>query len=448
MKTMPTLSLENPTKSLSWAEVVLYLSGKQKPNIKRLKEWSDIFQKVTVLAPAFLQKPEGVDVCWIAKNPGQYKADAWNMQLAKSEAEWVLFLEEGEDIQFLDFPHNEEINANCWPPALMKWHERDVEVQFYQMRFIPGSARDVFGGRELPDCTRYVIENKVQVSNAHIQVDRKESPVIQIDSAMELGIQDFAPQVYLVEGQRYLREKEYVYATAQFRQLLKRERLLPFDRLGAVNGIASCLAEQYKWQKALNVAQQSLEAEPFQNLPYLIKYRIFSLQQRWLEAYDALGEYYGRIDLQSAANFDVILSEEETLVNLSDLALKARKRSRASEHLDELFAIKNGDVDQNFLKKILLLCTELGDLKKAKFYFGKRFGKMISNKELDEQDRAELNDFTTLFMKNEWFELVHDIYEDLHEMYPEDDDFKRRLIVTSVKTNRIEQARNLATKVA
>ncbi|HBQ61595.1 MAG TPA: hypothetical protein DD671_18790, partial [Balneolaceae bacterium] len=147
-------------------------------------------------------------------------------------------------------------------------------------------------------------------------------------------------------------------------------------------------------------------------------------------------------------NFDVIISEEETLVNLSDLALKAGKRARASEHLDELFAIKNGDVDQSFLKKILLLCTELGDLKKAKFYFGKRFGNMISNKELDEQNRVELTDFTTLFMENQWYEPVHNIYEELHEQFPENDDFKRRLIVTSVKTNRIEKARNLATKVA
>ena len=448
MKTMPTLSLENPTKSLSWAEVVLHLSDEQIQELDHLKKWSDIFHKVTVLAPMSISKPETLDVNWVKVPSGQYKADIWNAQLAKSEAEWVLFLEAGENLKFLDFPSNEEISETCWPPALMKWKERDVEVQLYQMRFIPGSAINVFGGRELPDCTRYVIENNVQVSNAHIQVERKENPVTQIDSATELGIQDFAPQVYLVEGQRYLQQKEYVYATAQFRQLLKRERLLPFDRLGAVNGIASCLAEQYKWQKALNVAQQSLEAEPFQNLPYLIKYRIYSLQQRWEEAYEALGEYYGRFDLQSAANFDVIISEEETLVNLSDLALKAGKRARASEHLDELFAIKNGDVDQSFLKKILLLCTELGDLKKAKFYFGKRFGNMISNKELDEQNRVELTDFTTLFMENQWYEPVHNIYEELHEQFPENDDFKRRLIVTSVKTNRIEKARNLATKVA
>lgn len=448
MKTMPSLTLEHTSKYFEWVEIVLYLSSADHLNVNRLNEWSEIFRNVTVIAPENVTQNDTIDVEWITVKSETFKADLWNAHLEQSEAEWILFLEDGEEVEYLDFPSKEEINKENWPPVLLKWKENEVEVQQYKMRFIPGGIEDVFGGRELPDCTRYITENDVRITNNHIQLKREGTPIGPIDTSIELGISDFAPRVYLLEGHRYLKEKEFVYATAQFRQLLKRERLLPFDRLGAVNGMASCLAEQYKWDRALSLAQQSLDAEPFQNLPYLIQYRIYQLQQKWEEAYKALNRYYDRFNLQSSASFDIILSIEESLVNLSDLALKAGLRKQASEHLEELFAIRNGDVDAAFLKKNLLLSIELQDLKKSRFYFKQLFGDLLEQGELSESIREEMDDFTTLFMKNEWFELVFEIYEQLHEKYPEDGDFKRRLIVTSIKTNRMEKARSLASKVA
>src|SRR5699024_2253666 len=101
---------------------------------------------------------------------------------------------------------------------------------------------------------------------------RESSPVGHINTDAELSLLTFAPQLYLVLGQRNFNDGKYVRAAAQYRQLLKKEKLLPFDRLGAVNGLASCMAEQYKWQKALTLARESIEAEPQQCLPYLIQF--------------------------------------------------------------------------------------------------------------------------------------------------------------------------------
>lgn len=53
-----------------------------------------------------------------------------------------------------------------------------------------------------------------------------------------------------------------------------------------------------------------------------------------------------------------------------------------------------------------------------------------------------------MFMKKGWFETVYEVYAELYYHYPQNDEFRRRLIVTLVKTGRVEQARNLASKVA
>ena len=53
-----------------------------------------------------------------------------------------------------------------------------------------------------------------------------------------------------------------------------------------------------------------------------------------------------------------------------------------------------------------------------------------------------------MFMKKSWYETVYQVYSELYYHYPQNDEIRRRLIVTLVKTKRVEQARNLATKVA
>ncbi len=159
--------------------------------------------------------------------------------------------------------------------------------------------------------------------------------------------------------------------------------------------------------------------------------------------------YHESLNLHSKASFDVIVNTEDTLLSLTDLAMKLGEKSKAKEHLRELYQLKNGNIDEGFLKKLLLLCIELEDKNCSVLYFNRLFEDIFPESLLDdEQRKAEFNDFMTMFMSNGWYEFVHEIYSKLLEVYPEEDEYKRRLIVVSVKTNRIEQARRLASKVA
>src|SRR5690606_31077111 len=136
-------------------------------------------------------------------------------------------------------------------------------------------------------------------------------------------------------------QRKYIHAAAQYRQILKMKNILPFDKLAAINGLASCATEQFKWEKALSFTGSSVSHEPLQNLPYLIEFRIYQLQRKWKYAYKALNRYYESSQLHSRAGFDVIINEEEVLLNLADLSFKMGERNNASEHLDALFYIKN-----------------------------------------------------------------------------------------------------------
>ena len=97
--------------------------------------------------------------------------------------------------------------------------------------------------------------------------------------------------------------------------------------------------------------------------------------------------------------------------------------------------------------QLLVLCIELEDFDKSEFFFKELYAKKIP-KNLTEKELSFLNDYMELFMKKNWYEMPYEVYSELYYHYPENDEFRRRLIVTLVKTGRVEQARNLASKVA
>jgi tetratricopeptide (TPR) repeat protein len=434
-------------KFKGWIDLVVYLTDNKYLNRKQVVEWESIFNSVTIASIG--KRPENVpgSISWRCISNNENRSDVWNELLIETEKNWVLFVEDDEIIRFNDFPES-DVDDKHWSPALITHTNNEKLYQHYQIRLVRKSVDRVFEGKNLPDCTRYIVNNDIQLSSMPILIERGESPVIEVDPSDELTMQSYSPQLYLVQGDQYFKQGKYVHAAAQYRQLLKTKRLLPFDRLGAVNGLASCLAEQYKWPQALSLVQTSIEAEPFQSLPYLIQFKIFQLQKKWEDAYQALNKYYERIDLYSLANFDVKISEEETLVSLADLALKAGKRAEASELLNELFTIKNGEVDRAFLQKLFVLSVELTDYKKSVFFFEKMFTDVLSEGTLDDVLRQELNDYMTMFMQKEWYDFVYELYRELYNEYPQEDEFRRRLIVASIKTNRVELAQKLVAKVA
>jgi tetratricopeptide (TPR) repeat protein len=432
---------------LNWAQLVVYLTDIQHLDPGLITYWNAIFHKVVISAPENNQIELPSNVEWKLHKADQPRSKIWNQLLEDAESDWVLFLENDEDIRFNDFPTLDEINEKHWPPALILHGDREKMLQHYQIRFVPKGFSNIFEGKNLPDCTRFITQNDISLSNMPVLIERKSNPLEEVDPEDELGVQAYSPQLYLVQGQKYFKQKKYVHAAGQFRQILKADKLLPFDRLAAVNGLSSCLAEQHKWPQALALADKSLEAEPFQSLPYLIKFKIYQLQKQWDKAYQALVKYYNRINLYSRASFDVTLSSEETLLCLSDLAMHLSLREQSFAYLNDLYAMKNGKVGRDFLQQLLVLSIDLGDEKKSIYFFKRLFNEELET-EFSPETKNEMNDYMSMFMKKEWFDFVYEIYNALHNKYPDDDEFKRRLIVVSVKTQRVEKARKLASRVA
>lgn len=444
MKYQLTSALSKREEVISWADLVVFLSDLKYLDCQKIKDWSQNFCSVTVAGkgkrPVRLPK----EVAWYSYTDDRKRSEIWNRLISKAEKEWVLFLEDDEQIRFSDFPKQESLASNMWSPALIRQVGGGSIRQFYQMRLvntdIDGEA--LFEGQNLPDCTRYIREKDIKLYNRPILIERESSPVAHIDIEEELSVKNYAPKLYLVQGDRYFQEKKYIRAAAQYRQLLKKKKLLPFDRLAAVNGLASCMAEQHKWTKAMTLTQESIKAESLQSLPYLIQYKIHELQKEWEKAHGVLRRYFERQSLYSRASFDKIMDGEITLVNLSNIALKSGDRQKASDYFEELFTYKRGDVDRSLLYKMLVLSIELSDFERSVHLFNRMF-KNVFPDQLSGEQKEELNDIMDMFMQQEWYGFVADVYNKLHNAYPEDQTFKRRLIVVLTKTNRLDKARNI-----
>lgn len=446
-----TLAMEGTinSKYIDWAEIVYHLTDIKYLDLKKVERWSSIFHGVRILTPEKGNQMDIPNVRWSVYNPDVTRTELWNRNLMTAQKEWVLFLEDDEEMVFMDFPEKDHLGKDRWAPSLITVEHGDKIHQYYQIRLVHSKNGSVFTGQDLPDCTRFIVENDIKLSHMPVLIERISDFTRSVDLMKEQSIAEYAPQVHLIEGRRLFKAGKYLNAASYYRQILKKERLLPFDRLAAVNGLASCFTEQFKWQNALNLTETSLEAESLQNTPYLIQYKIHQLQQQWEEAYQALNRYHENQNLHSKASFDVIVNTEDTLLSLTDLAMKLGDKTKAIEHLRELYQLKNGDIEEGLLKKLLLLCVEQKDENGSILYFKRMFEDVYPEKLLeDEKRKAEFNDFMTMFMSNGWYEFVHKIYSKLLEVYPHEDEYKRRLIVVSVKTNRMDEARRLASKVA
>ena len=435
-------SSNTDSRSFEWAELVFFLSDMQYLDREKIADWNQRFAKLTVAGPQ--QRPPKLDasINWYCYNTERLRSSVWNELIADAGNEWLMFVEDDESIRFEEFPGKEAVHAKRWIPALILNNKEQSLEQYYQMRLVHSSHAGLFDGGDLPDCTRYIRQNNIDLSEKALLIDRSSNPNDHVETDNELSLQEYAPQLYLILGRQYFDDGKYVRAAAQYRQLLKKEKLLPFDRIGAVNGLASCMAEQYKWQKALTLARESIDAEPQQCLPYLIQFKIHELNKQWSKAYEMLKNYYERFQFSSRANFDRSIGEEETVLMLANIALKAGKKQAASDLFEELFTLKRGSVDRSFLRQVLLLSIELSDHERSVYFFKQLFSKE-QLQELDETKEKALNDFMSMFMKEGWYEHVADVYRELYAQQPQSQEYKRRLIVALTKTNKMERAREL-----
>ncbi len=440
------------TRKSAWVDVVWYLSDIAFLNEETLSKLLMNYGSLTISSKT--NRPANIpnNVTWNVYNEDEGRSDVWNSLLNVGTNEWKLFLMDDEILRLAEIDINISDNTKEWPATLIHHRGSEKNYQYYQMRLIHNFDGFKFDGVNIPDATRSMLNEGIQIASVPIEIMATTNPNADVDIEEEMAIRNFAPQLYIENGFRLFKEKKFIHAAAQYRMIANSSAVLPFDRLSALNGIATCHAEMFRWEPALIAAERSIEEETFQHLPYLIKFKVNQLNKNWTEAYQALHKYYEntfyeRIKLHSKANYDVRITIEDTLISLVDLAFKAGYIQEAQEHLEDLFNLKEGKLEKSFLKQLLVLSIELEDFEKSEFFFKKLYAKKFP-KNLTDQEVSLLNDYMEMFMKRNWYETVYEVYSELYYHYPQNDEFRRRLIVTLVKTGRVEQARNLASKVA
>lgn len=450
---MKTINNQTPKASNStWVDVIWYLSDQKYFNTDQLIKLLEANSSIIIAS----NKPRPADltlnVIWHQYKKSESRSEIWNSCLELGSNNWKLFLMDDEILRINKLDEGISTNPYEWPAALIHHRGSEKNYQYYQMRLICNFTEFRFDGVNIPDATRSMIQKGIRLSNVPLEIMATKNPNADVDIEEELAIRNFAPQLFIENGHRLFKEKKFIHAAAQYRVIVNSDIALPFDRLSALNGIATCHAEQFRWEPALEAADRSLEEETFQHLPYLIKYKVNQLNKNYSEAYNALLKYYEntfyeKIKLHSRANYDVRITIEDTLVSLVDLAFKSGLIQDASDHLEDLFNLKEGNLEKAYLKQLLVLSIELEDFEKSEFFFKKLYAKKFP-KNMTDNELSLLNDYMEMFMKRKWFESVYEVYSELYYHYPQNDEFRRRLIVTLVKTGRLEQARNLASKVA
>jgi len=436
----------NDDNCIDWLEVVLLLSDLKYLDVERIHRWYKHFTHLTVVAAAERPPALSNNISWQKMGEDKGRSRLWDSMLGKARSDWVFFLEDDEYIRLESIPSRHLLDLKTWSPSLIQQENSGGYVQYYQMRLVHATKDHVFDGKNLPDCTRYIRDNEIQLLDHSIVIERGSNPMEHVDIDEELSLKNYSPKLYLVSGDRYFNDTKYVQAAAQYRRLLKEQKLLPFDRLGAVNGLASCLVEQYKWDKAMTLSNESLNAESLQSLPYLIQYRIYELSKEWKKAYDVMKQYYERFSLHSQASFDRIIDEEKILVNLANVALKAGIRSAATRYFGKLFEFKRDGIDRSLLKKVLVLSIELEDFDRSVYLFERIFKNDLF-KEMSQELEDDLDQIMTMFMKKGWYDYVAQIYTRLLDLHPDNYIYKRKLIVIHTKTNRLDKAKAILANI-
>ena len=434
---------------LDWLELICFITEPSRMDLQKIERWSRICSSVTVALPdssEFYRLPQEVNRMEYSSE--MHRSLIWNRLLRTSGKEWVLFLMDDEDPDLDTLPEEKQLHRKKWAPALIRCDQEDHRgKQFYQIRLVSKTDAAVFDGAMLPDATRYITSRTITLTDEPLVIQRTSELFSDVKEEEEMAVRNISPSLYLVLGYRLLAERKIAYAAAHFRKLLKMDKLLPFDRLAAVNGLMSCFAEQYKWDQALHLANQAIEAETGQYLPYLIRYKIFQLNKQWNEAIDVLLHYQEQISGKgySKSSFDKYISKEETLALLGELAMKTGLRKEALGFYETLYHLTQKKAVKELQHILLVLSIELLDYEKAVFFFKQIFEGYLPDK-LTLEMAAKLHDYLSMFMVNGWYDYPSEVYDMLYAHESDNGEYRRRLIVTLTKTNRLERAQKLIVK--
>ncbi len=422
--------------------ITLYLYNKKLQTAEEfdlIEKYEFYFEQVVILSPSEL------DYLY-PDSPSKTKQ--WNQIVRSTHTPWALFLDGDETLDLNELSALEYIDHESWPSVLISLNGFGQTEFYYQLRLVPtGSEEEIFRGFHIPDASRYVQQRNIKLLPNGLQITRKSYLWQDIDLEVERTQTPLPTTVHLFEARHLIKSNKYVQAAAEYRQVLKKADVLPYYYLAALNGIARCHAEQHKWTRALEYTEESISREVQQYMPYLIQFRIYQMNKNWSAALAALQHYWRNTTLGSRSSHETKLPSAETLIQLSNLSLKAGKNDLSYEYLANYIDIMGDKLDTQYQHAALTLAIELSLKKEALAHLYKLYPNPVLF-EFTEEEEARFHDYLELFLNQSWYEPVQKIYTDLYNAHPDSEHYKRRLIVTLIKSDRLDQAKSLLYRVA
>ena len=399
-----------------------------------LESYNELFEKVEVIDTNSLVMA------------GNDKTSHWNYLAYNSETPWVLFLDDNENFESLDLSFLHQIDQNTWCSCITNINTDKGIESYHQARLVLSGIEGIFQGVELPDASNYILDNNIQFLNKSINIQSDSIPWEYIDISQERLSLNTPVNLYLHEARMYITEQKFTQAAGSYRVALKKERLLPFDYLAALNGLARCYVEQHKWTRALELMEYSIELEPQQHLPYLIQYKVYQLSKNWDAAVTSLNSYLLNYESISRSSHDIKIPYHETVLELSNLHLDLGQKDLAYEFYCDFLNTSLVSVRESH-HLALKMAIGLEKKREANRHF-KFLYPNILELNLDVIETKQFHDYMEMFLENNWHSIVEKVYTRLYEANLTNRMYRRKLIATLVRADKLELAREIMQKVA
>ena len=377
---------------------------------------------------------------------GDTKTSKWNYLAYNAKTPWILFIEGNEILETSNLSYLYELNNDTWSSCIVSVQTNKGIESYYQNRLVPTGIEGIFQGKELPDTSNFILDNNVKFLHQSIDIQSDVIPWEQIDISAERVSLNSPVNLFLYEARKYISEQKFVQAASSYRVALKKDRLLSYDHLAALNGLARCYVEQHKWVRALELMEYSIDLEPQQHLAYLIKYKVYQLAKNWGAAVEVLNSYLQNYEIFSKSSHDIKIPYDETVLELSNLHLDLGMKDKAYEYYCDFLNTSLEEVRESH-HLALKMAIGLEKKREANKHFKFLYPDILSLN-LDKIETKQFHDYMEMFLENNWHSTVEKIYTKLYEAYPTNRMYRRKLIATLIKADKLELAREIMQKVA
>lgn len=374
---------------------------------------------------------------------GQPRVSILNMIVHKVSTPWIFYLDADEVIDWNSLLElNTELKKSYSVTIKTKQEAHSVFSQSQEIRLFPRPEESCFTGHTLPYASQ-MLQNEnwtCEQSNLIIQKISELYSISILDN--EYVLTEDKEWAFLLNAMNRAGNGRYKEAEYFFRRALKGDRLLQADRLAALNGLADALWEQHRFAEADETADLSLQLTCTQRMPYLVLYRISHYKGNSEAAYQYLSKYLKYAEVPSMAHFDVSTPVEECHNLLMQLASENGDYSKTLFHLEHLYKLNGGNLDEKWLEKLLVLSIELEQYEKSVTYFNALFCP-LEPQQFTTRKRSMMYEMLSFFNEKNWHHFTCNVYEKLFHQQQQDDQLLNRWVATLTKSGEISKARQL-----